>query len=68
MVYNKRLLTQGNNKIGNNIWIFNLPSIKTCPGSSIICRRYCYAATIERIYPNTLNSYKINLKYFYLKI
>lgn len=40
-----------NSKLGKKIGVFNLPAIKTCPGSTTYCRQYCYARKAERQYP-----------------
>ena len=37
-----------NEKVACPVW--NLPAIQTCPGSTPLCRRYCYAAKAEREY------------------
>jgi hypothetical protein len=37
------LLTLGNCKLGDGIYAFSLPAVKTCPGSSPACREECYA-------------------------
>jgi hypothetical protein len=37
------LLMQGNGKLGSAIHSWSLPSIDTCPGSSSLCRKVCYA-------------------------
>jgi hypothetical protein len=36
-----RLLCRGNKKVGGAL-VFNLPVFKTCPGSTLFCRAYCY--------------------------
>ena len=33
--------------------IFSLPAEKTCPNSTEMCRKNCYAKKAERLYPNT---------------
>lgn len=48
-----------NNKLGN-IPSFSLPAKTTCPGSSPWCTQFCYAAKLERIYPNVKNAYSTN--------
>lgn len=37
------LLSHHNGKLGASIWTFSLPAITTCPGSTDLCRRLCYA-------------------------
>jgi Gene product 88 len=39
------LLVQGNSKLGEAIHHFDLPAIGSCPGSTELCRRVCYAAS-----------------------
>ena len=38
------LLVAGNTKLGMSIFHFDLPAIGTCPGSTELCRRVCYAS------------------------
>ena len=38
-----RLLASGNDKVGDEIHVFNLPAMRTCPGRSWLCQRECYA-------------------------
>lgn len=55
---------KGNKKLVNNenvvFFIWNLPSIKTCPFSTPQCRKNCYAKKAENIYPNVLPSRENN--------
>lgn len=37
------LLTQGTDKLGKTIHGWSIPAIRTCPGRSPTCSRYCYA-------------------------
>jgi hypothetical protein len=37
------LLVQGNGKLGTAIHSWSIPAIGTCPGSTELCRRLCYA-------------------------
>lgn len=50
-------LSTGNKKLvgdsNNAFLIWNLPAIKTCPYSTKLCRKYCYAMKAERMYENT---------------
>lgn len=39
------LLARGNSKLGEAIHHFGLSAVNTCPGSTSICRRVCYAQT-----------------------
>lgn len=39
----RNLLQQGNTKLGEGIYTFSLPAVKTCPGASPACRKECYA-------------------------
>src|SRR5262249_4847958 len=38
-----KLFTRGNDKVGKDVLIFNLPVFETCPGSTAFCRSHCYA-------------------------
>jgi hypothetical protein len=42
-----KLLTMGNAKLGDNIAVWSLPSVKTCPGATDLCKRLCYAKRFE---------------------
>jgi hypothetical protein len=55
--------SKGNRKITNNVLIWNLPAISTCPGSSTECRKFCYALKAERLYPSCLASREKNLAF-----
>ena len=37
------LLQQGNSKLGRAIHVWSIPAVDTCPGSTTICRKLCYA-------------------------
>jgi hypothetical protein len=37
------LLTLGNGKLGEGTYVFSLPALLTCPGSTPCCQRHCYA-------------------------
>ena len=50
----------GNTKLGQTIWTWSIPSIVTCPGSTAICRKYCYAAHIEKWRVNVRLHYEAN--------
>jgi hypothetical protein len=41
----RRHLTKGNSKVGDDIYVFNLPAGlgATCPGASTVCSAHCYA-------------------------
>lgn len=53
-------ISKGNRRM--DIPIFNLPSQITCPNSTKLCEKYCYAKKAERAWPNVLPSRKKNLK------
>jgi len=55
--------SKGNRKLSKDVLIWNLPAIKTCPGSSTECRKYCYALKAERLYPSARNSRLRNLRF-----
>jgi hypothetical protein len=42
-VNRQTLLREGNSKLGEGIYTFSLPAMDTCPGSSPVCRKECYA-------------------------
>lgn len=56
----------GNLKLKNNdktrFIIWNLPAIETCPYSTELCRKSCYARKAERLYKDVLFSRKTNYK------
>lgn len=39
----RALLSQGNSKLGKHIYLWSIPAIQTCPGSTPTCRKECYA-------------------------
>lgn len=51
-------LSNGNKKLKNTdeveFLIFSLPAVITCPWSTELCRKSCYAKKAERIYPQVL--------------
>jgi hypothetical protein len=53
-------ISKGNMKTGN-IPTWSLPSKVTCPGSTIECRKHCYAAKAERMYKQVLPCRQTNL-------
>jgi hypothetical protein len=58
----KKILTlsRGNKKLvanGNNVFlIWNLTAESTCPNSTKLCRKFCYAKKAERLYPSVRKS------------
>ena len=56
------LFSKGNRKLPKETWIFNLPAIKSCPGSTKECRQWCYARKAERMYPQVLPFREKNFK------
>lgn len=51
------------NLVMNNVLIWSLPSKITCPNSTPLCRKHCYAIKAERSYrPNTLPCRMENLE------
>ena len=50
----------GNPKVGE-VFTFSLPSIITCPGASIWCKKYCYSLSYERLRPTCRSAYEQNL-------
>lgn len=57
----KLTLSKGNSKIGHVI-NFSLPSKITCPGKTEWCDKHCYAARIERMYPNVKKAWAENFE------
>ncbi len=53
-------ISPGNTKLGS-IPSFSLPPAITCPGSTALCRKICYAASSERRYYRTRNCWANNL-------
>jgi len=51
-------ISPGNRRM--KIPTFSLPAEKTCPNSTPLCRKYCYAKKAEKAYPNVLPSRKRN--------
>jgi hypothetical protein len=39
----RRLLSKGNDKMGETFHSWSLPAVRTCPGRSSVCERWCYA-------------------------
>ena len=52
-------ISPGNTKTGN-IPSFSLPAKKTCPGSTPLCRKHCYAKNNAERYDRTAACYKRN--------
>lgn len=55
-----QFITFGNKKM--TIPIFSIPAVKTCPGSTALCRRYCYAKKAEELFPNVVTKRARNLQ------
>jgi len=51
---------EGNIKLGE-VFTFSLPSVITCPGASIWCKKYCYSLSYERLRPTCRSAYEQNL-------
>ena len=56
------LLSRGNEKIGNDIYAFNLPAVTTCPGMSSACACCCYAQRGRWLFPNVQRALAWNLR------
>jgi len=52
-----------NKMIHSSIPVWNLPVIKTCPGKTAACVRYCYALSTDKTRPGALRSRERNLRY-----
>lgn len=59
-------ISKGNDKLSNtdnyNFYIFNLPSLITCPNSTELCRKTCYAKSAENMFKLVKNSRNRNLE------
>lgn len=59
-------LSHGNKKLVSNdkvqFLIFNLPAVTTCPQSTAMCRKACYALKAERLYPSAKASRERHLE------
>lgn len=59
-------LSLGNKKLAPNdrtkFLIWNLPADITCPFSTPLCRRFCYAKKAERMYKSVRESRAVNLE------
>jgi hypothetical protein len=53
------LFTPGNDKVGNAL-VFNLPVFKTCPGSTLFCRTYCYGDWFNNRWPDVKRKHEAN--------
>jgi len=60
-VPHRSLLTQGNTKVGESIHLWSLPAITTCPGSSSVCERVCYANRGRYLFPQVRRRLRWNL-------
>lgn len=49
------------NLVMKDVLIWNIPSRTTCPSSTPLCRKHCYARKAERIWKNTLPCRHSNL-------
>lgn len=52
----------GNRKMLAGYGIFNLPAVTTCPNSTPLCRKLCYARKAERVYSSVLDRRQTNFK------
>lgn len=55
------LFTDGNDKVGRAL-VFNLPVRKTCPGSTLFCRSYCYGDWGMNAWPSTRRRHEANYR------
>jgi len=60
------LLSNGNSKLGRNIYSFSLPT-STCKHKTEYCRKYCYAKKGNFVFPNVVKHYASNLRHSYAK-
>jgi hypothetical protein len=54
-----KFFTRGNKKVGSAL-VFNLPVVKTCPGSTLFCRTYCYGDWGGNRWPSTRRKHEAN--------
>ena len=54
-------ISKGNKKTGK-VLIWSLPAKKTCPGSTEMCRKNCYAKKAEKQFPPVLPCRELNLE------
>ncbi len=54
-------ISKGNRKLKEKFLIWSLPSEVTCPGSTPLCRKRCYAKKAERLYRGVLRCRYRNL-------
>lgn len=55
------LFSYHNEKVGeHDVLIWNLPAPLTCPGSTAICRKHCYAAKGDSRWPKTIRKWRWN--------
>ncbi len=54
-----KLFTRGNSKVGAAL-VFNLPVFKTCPGSTLFCRTYCYGDWGHNRWPSARRRVAVN--------
>lgn len=59
MKYKGLYIAKGNSKL-INVPLFSLPPRKTCPGSTPLCRKYCYGNKTWRQYPNVRKTRNMN--------
>jgi hypothetical protein len=52
---------KGNTKLTDNIGIFSLPRLYTCPGKTELCTKYCYAESPERFRSGVVHSRNKNV-------
>jgi Gene product 88 len=57
----RRLLHNGNSKLGRGVHAFSLPRLASCPGASAWCREHCYMDKLETAFPSMIESYRANL-------
>lgn len=57
-------VSQGNKKLQSNkevtFLVWNINAVSTCPQATELCKKFCYAKKIERVYTNTRLRNEIN--------
>ena len=56
------MLVKGNVKLGN-IWNWSIPAIYSCPGSTDLCRKICYACRGAYVFRSVQESHSRNWKF-----
>jgi hypothetical protein len=58
----RSLLTQGNEKLSQGVFHFDVPAKVTCPGRSKLCTQHCYALRKRFLFPQVVERLEWNYK------